>query len=93
MGDRYIIRIGERHKIKLKFLSHITIVYAGMSSSDIFSLAIMDGYGHQGFGYNVFFKKKSGHIKIKDMMFHIIKVTHDSIELEKLDRTASVYKE
>ncbi len=49
------LRIGESVRIKRGFMTKISLVYAGMPSDGVFSLAVTTTAGHMGMGYNLFF--------------------------------------
>ena len=77
------LKINETYKIKLGFANNISLMYAGMSSKDFFSIVIIEGSGYQGFSYNLYYPKDSTSIKVKKKPFSILNVSEDSITIRE----------
>ncbi|MFC1968512.1 hypothetical protein ACFLVX_03895 [Chloroflexota bacterium] len=57
------------------------IVYAGMVSEDVFSIAQRKADGYQGFAWNLFFPKRQQNITIDGVNISVENVTPEEIRL------------
>ena len=57
------------------------IVYAGMPSEDVYSIAQRKASGYQGFAWNLFFPKRKSEIIIDGVNILVENVTADEIRL------------
>jgi hypothetical protein len=83
ISEEITLAIGDKIKIKTGFMNTKTIVYCGMISKDIFSIALVYGTGNQGFSYNLFYPKGTKSIKIYDESFYIVSISEDKLVIRK----------
>lgn len=83
ISEDITLAVGDKTKIKIGFMNAKTIVYCGMISKDIFSIALLYGTGNQGFSYNFFYPKNLKAIKIDNESFYVVSVNEDKIVLRK----------
>ena len=83
VSDDIVLGVGEKTKIKFGFMDSITLIYGGMVSKDVFSLALLFGSGYQGYSYNIYFPSDSRKIKIGSISLDIINVKSDQLILRK----------
>ena len=57
------------------------IIYAGMPSENVYSIAQMKQNGYQGYGWNLFFPKRRQDITIDGVNLYVESVTPDEIRL------------
>ena len=57
------------------------IIYAGMPSENVYSIAQMKQSGYQGFGWNLFFPRRRQTITIDGVNLYVENVTPDEITL------------
>ena len=57
------------------------ILYAGMPSEDVYSIAQKKSSGYQGFAWNLYFPKKQQEITIDGVSVFVENVTPDEIRL------------
>jgi len=83
ISEDIILGIGDKTKIKIGFINTKTIVYCGMISKDIFSIALLYGTGNQGFSYNLFYPKNAKSIKVDNESFYVVSVSEDKLVIRK----------
>lgn len=83
ISEEITLTIGDKTKIKIGFMNAKTIVYCGMISKDIFSIALIYGTGSQGFSYNLFYPKVAKSIKIDNESFYVVSVSEDKLVIRK----------
>lgn len=83
ISDDIILGIGEKTKIKFGFMDSITLIYSGMPSKDVFSIALLFGSGYQGYSYNLYYPKDSKTIKIGAVSLSIVSVQEDTLTVRK----------
>ena len=80
--DNYIsLFVGETHHLKQ---GKDRIIYAGMPSEDIYSIAQKKASGYQGFAWNLFFNRKTSEITIDGVKLLIEHVTPEEIRFRKV---------
>jgi hypothetical protein len=57
------------------------IIYAGMPSENVYSIAQMKQNGYQGYGWNLFFPKRRQNITVDGVNLYVESVTPDEIRL------------
>lgn len=72
--EEYVLQLGQDAKIKKGFFTTYSVIYAGMVSDDVFSLAVTWTAGHASAAYNVYFGKGQreadllgGHLTVLDV--------------------------
>ena len=58
------------------------IIYAGMVSDDVYSIAQKKNSGHQGYAWNLYFPKNRRDITIDGVKLHMERVTPDEIAFQ-----------
>jgi hypothetical protein len=71
IGDDFHLKMGKDH-----------IVYAGMPSEEVYSIAQKKGNGYQGFAWNLFYPKRRRDITIDGVKLYVERVTPDEIEIK-----------
>jgi len=79
------LKVGEKTKLKSGFLNTLTLVYCGMISKDIFSIAILFGTGNQGFSYNLYYQKETKTITVDHEILSVIDVNVEKLILRKIE--------
>jgi hypothetical protein len=59
----YTLKVGENAKVKSGFMTSYSLVYAGMLSDYIFSIAVTWSSGNNSAAYNLYFEKGQREIK------------------------------
>jgi len=57
------------------------IIYAGMPSEEVYSIAQKKSNGYQGYAWNLFYPKRKRDITIDGINIYVERVTPDEIEL------------
>ncbi len=83
ISDDIILAIGEKTKLKLGLMDSITLIYCGMISKDVFSIAILFGSGYQGYSYNLYYPIDARSIKIGSIALSIVSVKFEQLILRK----------
>ena len=78
MKKATVLSIGEEYHLRF---GKDRIMYAGMPSEDVYSIAQRKNSGYQGYAWNLFFAKNRRDISIDGVGIHIERVTPDEIEL------------
>ena len=78
-----VLGVGEKTKIKFGFMDSITLIYGGMVSKEVFSLALLFGSGYQGYSYNLYFPVDSRNIKIGSISLSVVNVKSEQLILRK----------
>ena len=73
-----VLAIGEEYHLKL---GKDRIIYAGMPSEEVYSIAQRKNSGYQGYAWNLFFPKNRRDITIDGVRIYVERVTPDEIEL------------
>ena len=55
------------------------IIYAGMPSEDVYSIAQRKAYGYQGYSWNLYFPRRKRDITIDGVKLYVENVTPDEI--------------
>ena len=71
------LSIGEEYHLKL---GKDRIMYAGMPSEEVYSIAQRKNSGYQGYAWNLFFPKNRRDVTIDGVRIYVEKVTPDEIE-------------
>jgi len=83
ISEDIVLGVGEKTKIKFGFMDSITLIYCGMVSKDVFSLALLFGSGYQGYSYNLYFPVDSRNIKIGSISLSVVNVKSEQLILRK----------
>jgi hypothetical protein len=83
ISDDIVLEIGEKTKIRFGFIDSITLIYGGMVSKDVFSLALLFGSGYQGYSYNLYYPIDSRNIKIGSISLSVVNVKSEQLILRK----------
>ncbi len=75
-GKAVVLAIGEQFHLKF---SKDHIVYAGMPSEEVYSIAQRKNSGYQGYAWNLFYSKNRREITIDGIKIYIERVTPDEI--------------
>ncbi|HUT67581.1 MAG TPA: hypothetical protein VMW86_03410 [Dehalococcoidales bacterium] len=70
IGEDFHLKLGKDH-----------IVYAGMPSEEVYSIAQKKGTGYQGYAWNLFYSKRRRDITIDGIKLYVERVTPDEIEI------------
>jgi hypothetical protein len=70
IGDDFHLKMGKDH-----------IIYAGMPSEEVYSIAQKKGTGYQGYAWNLFFPKRRRDISIDGVKIYVERVTPEEIEI------------
>jgi hypothetical protein len=62
----YTLKLAESAKVKSGFMTSYSLVYAGMLSDSVFSIALTWSSGHNSAGYNLYLDKGQREIKLLD---------------------------
>lgn len=73
-----VLAIGEDLHLKL---GKDRIMYAGMPSEEVYSIAQRKNNGYQGYAWNLFYPKNRRDITIDGVRIYVESVTPDKIEL------------
>jgi hypothetical protein len=73
-----VLSIGEEYHLKL---GKDRIIYAGMPSEDVYSIAQKKTGGYQGFAWNLFYPRNRRDIMIDGVRIYVEKITPDEIEI------------
>ena len=82
--EEFILSVGEKKQIKLSWINSFEIIYCGMPSENVFSVANKESSGYQGFGYNMFYPKEMKIIKINNIEFRVLGIKPDCLKLQIL---------
>jgi hypothetical protein len=83
ISEDITLAVGDKTKIKIGFMNSKTIVYCGMISKDIFSVALLYGTGNQGFSYNLFYPKNTKTIKVDNDSYYVVSVSENQLVIRK----------
>ena len=72
-----VLAIGKEYHLKL---GKDRIMYAGMPSEEVYSIAQRKNSGYQGYAWNLFFPKNRREISIDGVGIYIERITPDEIE-------------
>jgi hypothetical protein len=75
-GKAVVLVVGEKYHLKF---GKDTIIYAGMPSDDVYSIAQRKSSGYQGYAWNLFYPKNRREINIDGVRLYIESVTPDEI--------------
>ena len=78
MGTPVILSVGEDFHLR-RGKDHI--IYAGMPSDSVYSIAQKKASGYQGFAWNLYYPRKRQDISIDGVNIYIERVTPEEIEL------------
>ena len=78
MSKAVVIPIGGEYHLKL---GKDRIMYAGMPSEEVYSIAQRKSTGYQGYAWNLFFPKRKRDITIDGINLYVEKVTPEEIEI------------
>ena len=78
MQEAITLSVGQIHHLK-RGKDHI--VYAGMVSENIYSIAQRKASGYQGYAWNLFFQKRQQNITIDGVNISVENVTPEEIRL------------
>jgi len=73
-----VIPIGGEYHLKL---GKDRIIYAGMPSEEVYSIAQRKSTGYQGYAWNLFYSKRRRDITIDGVKLYIERVTPDEMEI------------
>lgn len=77
MSKVTILSVGAEYHLKL---GKDRIIYAGMPSDDVYSIAQKKTRGYQGFAWNLFFPRNRREIAIDGVRIYVERVTPEEIE-------------
>jgi hypothetical protein len=72
-----ILSIGEEYHLKF---GKDRIMYAGMLSEDVYSIAQRKNSGYQGYAWNLFFPKNRRDITIDGVRLYVERITPEEIQ-------------
>ena len=75
----FALKVGEGAKVKSGFMTSYSVVYAGMLSDHVFSIAVTWSFGHNSAGYNIYLDKGQRDIKFLDGRLTIRDVSKNEI--------------
>jgi len=78
MSDSVVLSVGDKHHIR-RGKDHI--VYAGMLSEKVYSMAQIKQDGYRGYAWNLFFPIGQSDIKIDEVNFSVENVSPKEIRL------------
>ena len=78
IGKVTVISVGQEFHLKR---GKDRIVYAGMPSSDVYSIVQRKAFGNQGYSWNLYFPKNRREITIDGVAVYIEGVTPDELQL------------
>jgi len=78
MGKAVVIPVGGEFHLKL---GKDRIIYAGMPSEEVYSIAQRKSFGNQGYAWNLFYQKRRRDITIDDVKIYVERVTPEEIEI------------
>lgn len=73
-----LLSIGEQFHLKS---GKDRIIYAGMPSENVYSIAQRKAYGYQGYSWNLYYPKNKRDITLDGVRVYVEKVTPDEIEI------------
>ena len=73
-----VIAIGEEYHLKF---GKDRIIYAGMPSEEVYSIAQRKNNGYQGYAWNLFYPKRRRDITIDGIRLYVERVTPEEIEI------------
>ena len=77
-GQPIVLAVGGQFHLKF---GKDNIVYAGMPSEDVYSIAQKKGNGYQGYAWNLFYPKNRREITIDGVRLYVERVTPDEIAI------------
>lgn len=77
MGETVILAVSEQYHLKS---GKDRIVYAGMPSESVYSIAQRKAFNNQGYSWNLYYPKNRRDITIDDVKIYVERVTPDEIE-------------
>jgi hypothetical protein len=78
MGKSFVLSVGEDLHLR-RGKDHI--VYAGMPSDSVYSIAQRKSNGYQGYAWNLYYPRKQQNITIDGVKVLVDRVTPEEIEL------------
>ena len=78
MDKSVLLSVGETYHLKT---GKDRIIYAGMPSENVYSIAQRKASGYQGFAWNLFFPKSKSELTIDGVNIQVENVTPDEIRL------------
>ena len=78
MNNSVVLSVGETFHLRR---GKDRIIYAGMPSDDVYSIAQMKSNGYQGYAWNLFYPKRKSEINIDGVNLLVENVTPDEIRL------------
>jgi hypothetical protein len=75
-GKAVALAVGEKYHLKF---GKDTIIYAGMPSDEVYSIAQRKNSGYQGYAWNLFYPRNRREITIDGVKLYIESVTPDEI--------------
>ncbi len=78
MGKGVVLGIGEQFHLKF---GKDNIIYAGMPSEEVYSIAQRKNSGYQGYAWNLFYHKNRREITIDGVRLYIERVTPDEMAI------------
>ncbi len=86
MHEKIVLAVGERTKVKTSFLGSFNIIYCGMPAENIFSIALRESSGNQGYAMNLYYPKNIRTIRVKGSEFTVFDVTPEMLTMEMVIR-------
>ena len=80
----YKIYVGSVIKVNKGLMKgSLKIMYCGMSSENVYSLAPFTAKGYQGFSPNIFYNSESPYIHVYNVEFEVLEVNQEYILLRQ----------
>jgi hypothetical protein len=76
MGKMVVLAVGEQFHLKF---GKDHIIYAGMPSEEVYSIAQRKSRGYQGYAWNLFYHKNRRELTIDGTKLYVERVTPDEI--------------
>jgi hypothetical protein len=84
-GVEYTLKPSQTVKVRPGvFRSQVSVVYAGMLSENVFSIAVIWSYGHNSMAYNLFFPRNQREIEIPKGKLEITYVSEHELRFRHI---------
>lgn len=85
-NNDYTLQLGESAKVRTGiFKSSVSIVYSGMVSENIYTIAVTWSFGHNSMAYNLFFPKRQREIFTPKDRLEVEYVSSEQIRFSYFD--------
>ena len=88
MAEEIRLKIGEAHRLRRGVLifGYLKLIYAGMVSSETYSLVVKNRDGYQAYAYNLFIQKDTQELEVEGYRLRIKCVSAQEFWCENLGR-------